>query len=79
MAKAASRGRAYLLVPRSTKRTGRSGIVLLLLSHVRMTAEGFSDRNLENLQFNKIHMDDVIGYLYHGESEWLVVLLPVRT
>lgn len=41
-------------------------------SHVRRIAEGFSDKNLENLQFNKIHMDDVVGYLYNGEAEWLV-------
>lgn len=41
-------------------------------SHVRGVAEGFSDPKLENLQFNKIHMDDVVGYLYHEEAEWLV-------
>ena len=71
MAKAASEdGNIYLFRGLPNAPVGQASFSSY--SHVRRTAEGFSDRNLENLQFNKIHMDDVIGYLYHGESEWLV-------
>lgn len=71
MAKAASEdGHIYLFRGLTNAPVGQPAFSSY--SHVRRVAEGFSDKNLENLQFNKIHMDDVVGYLYHGEAEWLV-------
>ncbi len=71
MAKAASEdGHIYLFRGLQNAPVGQAAFSSY--SHVRRVAEGFADKNLENLQFNKIHMDDVVGYLYHGEAEWLV-------
>ena len=71
IAKAASEdGHVYLFRGILDAPTGQASFSSY--SHVRDVSKGFADTKLEHLQFNKIHMDDVLGYLYHGEREWLV-------
>lgn len=71
IAKAASEnGHIYLFRGITEAPSGQSAFASY--SHVRDVAKGFADRKLEHLQFNQVHVDDVLGYLYHGEREWLI-------
>lgn len=61
-------GNIYLL--RGQKTSPRGDTTVSSFTHSRDTAEGFGKGG--HVGTYKIHLDDVVGYLYSGESEWLV-------